>query len=379
MDLISKRDRIDAIDDQMVQLYVERMNIAREIGEEKSKNNLPIENTLREREVITRVTSTAPEDLKIYTKMFFENMFETSKGYQTRFVKGNSPTLDKIQAALEQGLIAFPECANVACQGVPGAYSQIAADKVFKLANISYFKDWGGVFNAIEKNFCQFGVLPIENSNAGSVNGVYDLMHKNNFFISRAVKLRIQHYLLAKKGADVSKIKEIFSHEQAIAQCSEFLASMPNVKVTIVDNTATAAKMVAESNSLEVACISSRDCAGIYGLGILKANVQGNDNNFTRFIIISKNLQPYEGANKISIMVNTPHEAGALNSILNRFSTLGLNLTKLESRPIENTTFEFAFYFDFEAKITRNEVQNLIGDLENSCELFVFLGSYEEI
>ncbi len=379
MNLNEKRGRIDTIDDQMVALYAERMKIAREIGEEKSKNNLPIENTLREREVIDRVTSVVDDDLKVYTKMFFESMFETSKGYQTRFVEGHSPTLTKIQEALKGGIQRFPECANVACQGVPGAYSQIATDKVFKVANISYFKNWDGVFNAIEKNFCQFGVLPIENSTAGSVSAVYDLMRKHNFYVVRAIKLRIQHYVLGRKGTDLSHIKEIYSHEQAIAQCSAFLATMPHIKVTIVDNTATAAKMVAESNSDEVACISSKDCAGIYGLGILASNVQGSDNNFTRFIIISKNLTAYEGANKISIMVNTPHEAGALNGILNRFSTLGLNLTKLESRPIENTSFEFAFYFDFEAKITRNEVQNLIGDLENSCELFVFLGSYEEI
>ncbi len=379
MDISTNRKEIDSIDDQIVELYAKRMQLAKEIGEEKSKTNLPIVNTLREREIINRMTDKVDDDLKVYTKMFFENLFETSKAYQTKFAKQYSPIMDKIEESLKDGEIPFPEFANVACQGVAGAYSQIAADKAFKLANISYFKDWAGVFNAIEKNFCQFGVLPIENSNVGSVSAVYDLMQKNNFTIARAVKLRIQHYLLGKIGTDISEITEIYSHEQAIAQCAEYLAAMPNVKVTVVDNTATAAKMVAESESKTVACISSRDCAGIYGLKILDSNVQGRANNFTRFIIITKKMIAYEGANKISIMVNTPHEAGTLNAILNRFSSLGLNLTKLESRPLENTTFEFAFYLDFEARINRIEVQNLIGELENNCQLFVFLGSYEEI
>ena len=151
------------------------------------------------------------------------------------------------------------------------------------------------------------------------------------------------------------------------------------MKITRCDNTALAAKLVAERKEKGVACISSRECAGIYGLKVLKTEVQDNNDNYTRFIALTKKLEIYEGAKKISILVSLPHETGSLNKLLNRFSTLGLNLTKLESRPIGPSPFEFAFYFDFEGDIRRTEVLNLIAELDNTCDKFVFLGGYEEI
>lgn len=373
------RQNINAIDDEIAALYVKRMAIAKEIGEYKVQNKLCVGDANREREIINRVTKDMPQEIKLYGKQLFESLFNTSKAYQTRFVEVDSKVIAGVKKAIQEGVQEFPTSACVACQGVAGAYSQIATDRMFPIADILYFKDWDAVFKAVERGLCDFGVLPIENSNAGSVNAVYDLMRKHNFYIAKSIKLRIQHYLLAKTGTEIGDIKEVFTHEQAVAQCSEFLKTLEEVKVTVVDNTAKAAELVADSERKDIACICSHDCAGLYGLSIVEPNVQNNDNNYTRFIAIAKELKVYQNASKISIMANLPHEAGSLNKVLNRFASLGLNLTKLESRPMSNTSFEFAFYFDIEAKIEQPEVQNLLAELDNTCDKFVFLGAYEEI
>lgn len=379
MDVKELRQNIDAIDDQIATLYVKRMEIAKQIGEYKVENKLCIGDASRERSIINRVTKTMPDEVKLYGKQLFESLFDTSKAYQTKFVEIDSKAVAEIKKALSEGTKAFPTSACVACQGVAGAYSQIATDRMFPIADILYFKDWNSVFRAVEKGLCEFGVLPVENSNAGSVNAVYDLMRKHNFYIVKSIKLRIQHYLLAKSGTEITGIKEIYTHEQAVAQCSDFIKGLGDVKITVCDNTAKSAEMVASSERSDVACICSHDCAGIYGLSVVEPNVQNNDNNYTRFIAIKKKLTVYENATKISIMANLPHESGSLSKVLNRFASLGLNLTKLESRPMSNTSFEFAFYFDVMAKIDQKEVQNLLAELENTCDKFVFLGAYEEI
>ena len=378
-DIKDLRQSIDALDDEIASLYVKRMAIAREIGEYKVQNKLCVGDANREREIINRVTKDMPQEIKLYGKQLFESLFNTSKAYQTRFVEIDSKAISEVKKAIGEGVQDFPTSACVACQGVAGAYSQIATDRMFPIADILYFKDWDAVFKAVERGLCEFGVLPIENSNAGSVNAVYDLMRKHNFYIAKSIKLRIQHYLLAKAGTEIKDIKEIFTHEQAIAQCSEFIKTLGNVKVTVCDNTAKSAELVADSERTDIACICSHDCAGLYGLSIVEPNVQNNDNNYTRFIAIAKELKVYANASKISIMANLPHEAGSLNKVLNRFASLGLNLTKLESRPMSNTSFEFAFYFDIAAKIEQPEVQNLLAELDNTCDKFVFLGAYEEI
>ena len=373
------RGNIDAIDDQIAKLFVERMSVAKEIGKLKAESNKVGADGVREREIINRVTKDMPEEIKLYGKQMFDELFSLSKAYQTRFVLQNSKLISEVRKVLEEGMEVFPNSATVACQGVAGAYSQIATDRMFPIADILYFKDWDAVFKAVEKGLCDFGVLPIENSNAGSVNAVYDLMRKHNFYIVKSIKLRIQHYLLAKSGTETKDVKEIITHEQAVSQCSEFIKTLGNVKITVCENTAKAAELVADSERTDVACICSHDCAGIYSLSILEPNVQNNENNYTRFIAIQKKLKIYENADKISIMANLPHEAGSLNKVLNRFASLGLNLTKLESRPMTNTSFEFAFYFDVTAKIEQVEVQNLLAELEKSCDKFVFLGSYTEL
>lgn len=379
MNLEDVRKHIDGIDDEIAKLYVKRMGLALDVAKNKTENGLPVENVEREKQIVSRVAATMPDELKLYAKQLFGTLFETSKAYQYGVMDCKSPIKDEIRAAIENGVKPFPIQASVACQGIVGAYSCIAAEKMFEIPSISCFRNWDGVFSAVEKGFCEFGVLPVENSTVGSVIGVYDLMLKHKFYIVRGIKLRVKHYLLARQGVDIGDIKEIVSHDQALSQCAELIKNLGDVKITRCDNTAVAAKIVTESGRDDIACISSKECAGIYGLNVLKAGVNDSNNNYTRFIVISKQLRVYEGANRISITANLAHEAGSLNRLLNRFSALGLNLTKLESRPIPDSPFEFNFYFDFDADVKDTGVQNLIAEIATKAENFSFLGAYEEL
>lgn len=379
MDIENLRKEIDNIDDQIASLYDKRMGIVKEIGQEKAKDNKNVLDTSREKEVINRVTKQVNPEVRVFTKMLYTTIFDTSKAYQSRFAHLASNISEQIQKVLSGKRESFPDYATVACQGVQGAYSQLAAERLFPLSDITYLKNFEGVFNAVQSGLCQFGILPIENSSVGSVNAVYELMKKFNFYIVKSIKLPIRHSLLAHKGVKISEIKEIVSHEQGINQCSELIKKLGNIKVTYCDNTALAAKLVKESDRNDIAAISSRQCAELYGLAILENGIQDNDSNFTRFICISKTLKIFSNANKISMMVNLPHEPGSLNKLLSKFTALGLSLTKIESIPLPNTDFEFMFYFDFEANIEREEVQNLLAELDNRSEKFHFLGSYNEV
>ena len=379
MDLETLRSRIDGIDDQLLKLFKERMDIAAEVARYKKEHNLPVLNTAREREILNRMTELAGEELERYTQVLYSTLFDLSRAHQLQQMGAHAPVADTIEAAKAANLQQFPSKAVVACQGVEGAYSQLACDKLFRSANIIYFRTFDGVFNAVQQGLCQYGILPIENSSAGSVTQVYDLMKQYNFHIARSLRLRIDHCLLAKPGVKLEEITEIVSHEQALSQCSQFIKDHPQIKITVCENTAAAAKVVAESPRRDIAAISSKNCAGLYGLSALAQRVQNSDNNYTRFICISKNFELYPGANKISLMLSTAHSPGALYRLITKFAALQLNLTKLESRPIPGTDFEFMFYFDIDAWVGDPQVVKLLCELQNTLDQFVFLGNYSEV
>ena len=244
-----------------------------------------------------------------------------------------------------------------------------------------YFGSFDSVFSAIENGFCDYGVLPLENSTAGSVKQIYDLMLRHSSFkIVRSTRLKIDHNLVAKKGTRMEDVKEIFSHPQAISQCTSYLEKLgKDVKVTPCENTAAAAAAVAQSERTDVAAICSYSCVELYGLERLAADIQDRGNNYTRFICISKKLEIYPGADKTSLMVVLPHRPGSLYQILARFYALGLNLIKLESRPLPEREFEFMFYFDLETSVYSDEFIRMVDDLSSVCEEFQYLGSYSEV
>lgn len=379
MDLEALRLRVNEIDDEIAKLFVERMQTSAKIAEAKAEKNLPVLDQKRENQVLQRVMDQAGEEFELYIKTLYHTMFEVSRSYQAGLLTKETPLSQEIIANIQEPKLEFPRKAIVACQGVEGSYAERACGKLFSMPNTMFFNSFESVFNAVEMGLCQYGVLPIENSSAGSVKEVYDLMVRHKFYVVKSLKLHINHALVTKKGIKLSDIKEIISHEQALQQCSEFLKSLPNVKVTVFENTATAAKYVAECDRTDIAALSSPECAKLYGLDILKEDVQNNANNYTRFICIAKNMEIYAGANKISLMLSVEHRPGSLHEMIGKVACQGLNLSKLESRPIPGKDFEFRFYFDIEGSVFSPYVLTLLKDMELSAEQLSFLGCYSEM
>ena len=379
LDLNELRQEINDTDREIVELFKKRMAIATSVAEYKKEHGLPVLDAARERALLEKISEMAGEELGGYARTLYHTMMDVSKAYQHARLNPESGVYNEILDSLDTTPNMFPNRARVACQGVEGAYSQIATEKLFELPSIKYYPTFNGVFAAIESGECRYGVLPIENSTAGSVKKVYELMINHKFHIVKSVRLKIDHNLLAKKGAKLSDIKEIISHEQAISQSAAFLRTLSGVKVTVVANTAIAAKTVAESDRCDLAALSSRFCADLYGLDTLASAVQDMGNNYTRFICISKSHEVYPGADKISLMLVTPNKPGALYNVLSCFNALGINMSKLESCPIPERDFESMFYFDFTVSVYSNALKSLLCELEARSEKFRLLGAYSEM
>ncbi len=377
MNLDEARQKIDSIDKELIKLFEERMNAVCDVARYKKENGLPIYNGQREREVVNKVTKEVPEELALYTKILYNTLFSVSRGYQTKMIDGESQTVEKIKKALDSTENILPTSAVIACQGTEGAYSQKACEKLFTNPSLMYFDTFKGVLDAVSMGMCRYGILPLENSVYGTVTEVYDLLSSYEFFIVKVAKIQVNHILAAKKKD--AKVKEICSHRQAIGQCDKYLKSLKGVCVTQYDNTAMAAQMVATQDRDDLACICSKECAQIYGLHVIDDNITDSDNNYTRFICISKNPEIYPGADKISFVITLPHTAGSLYSVMSKFAAAGINLTKIESRPIPGRDFEFEFYFEVEASVYSKELYAVLSEMENSDEKFKFFGCYREV
>jgi chorismate mutase/prephenate dehydratase len=378
MDIDALNQKIDGIDGQLLKLFEQRMELAREVGQCKEESSLPVIDTEHERKILYRLCEQAKPDLSGYVKVLFSSLFEISRSHQKGQSHYDSAVKKLLDGAAAHIPEVFPSRAIVACQGVEGAYSQAACDKLFSPADITYFDSFEGVFQAVDSGLCRFGVVPLENSSAGSVNEVYDLMNRYRFYIVRSIKLPVTHTLLAAPGAKLDDIKEVFSHEQAIRQCSRFLKSWKGVKITECANTAMAAKQAASSGRTDAAVISSRDCAELYGLQALSFNIQNTDNNYTRFICISKKPEIYPGAHKTSLILALKHKPGSLYHVLAKFYAHGINMNKLESHPISGQNFEFLFYFDIDTPLISDELKQVLAELEQETDMFSYLGTYQE-
>lgn len=377
MELNELREEIDLVDDEILTAFLKRMELSEQVAEYKKANGIPLINRTRERQIMSDVMAKAGKDEQ-YAFQLFSMLFELSKARQSALISGDSAVGRQIKAAAANGGAVFPQTGTVACQGIEGANSQVACDRLLPRGNIMYVRSFESVFDAVESGLCRFGVLPIENSSTGSVRAVYDLLREKNFSIVRSARLCIHHELMAKKGTKLSDVKEIYSHEQAIGQCSGFLSTLQGVKIIPCANTATAAQTVAESDGA-CAAISSHPCAALYGLDVLESNIQNNDNNYTRFICIARDPVIYAGANRISLIVDTADTPGALHSILARLAAVGVNMSKLESCPVTGQNFEFIFYIEIEASVLEPGVLPMLEDLERACAAFRFLGSYQEV
>ena len=380
MELQELRSKIDEIDAQLTKLFEARMDVAAEIGAWKRENHMPVLDAARERDKLNAIAAESRADMQTYTQMLYSMIFELSRSHQSDLTRAQSSLRKEVEQAIEGTDRLFPTSPIIACQGTEGAYSQIAGERMFKSPKIMYFKSFDSVFSAIESGFCQYGILPIENSSAGSVKKVYDLMLRHNFYVVRSCRLKIDHNLLAAPGVKKEDIREIFSHQQALDQCAGYLEQFgPDVKITRCENTAMAAEAVAKSERRDIAAIASYDCASLYGLKCLESDIQDRGNNYTRFICISKKLEIYPGANRTTVMMTLPHRPGSLCRALSRFYSLGINITKLESRPLPERDFQFMFYFDLETSVYSGEFGRMIDDLDSISEEFRYLGSYSEV
>lgn len=379
MDIKELREKIDNIDDRIVELFCERMGVSLDIARYKREHSLAVYDPKRERELFARIAQLSEAELADYAVTLYKSVTSLSRTYQHHLLDPEPPIRQEIERRLSTGPKLLPKYARVACQGVEGAYSQIAAVRMFDTPSISYYGDFADIFRAVESGECDYGVLPIENSTAGSVNRVYDLLRASSATIVKSVRIKIDHNLLAKPGVKKEEIREIFSHEQALSQSARYLAAFENIKVTVAPNTAMAAQAVAQSERNDVAALSSYFCAELYGLNVVESSVQDMSNNYTRFICISREPYILPGADRTSIVLKTRHTPGALYEALSRINSHGVNLLKLESRPIPERDFEFMFYFDIEASVYSPELAELLSELEANSEDFRYLGSYSEL
>ena len=379
-DLGEARKKIDRIDEELVKLFLERLSVSREVALAKRENGGSVTDPAREREILSRVSEAAGPDNENAARLFFSTLFSISKARQRSLIKGRSPLVEDILRAVATSTRVFPPRAFVACCGTEGSFAQQAAVRLVKVPTIVYFNSFEKVFEAVEKGLCAYGVLPVENSAAGSVTAVYDLMQTHRFHIARSVRLKVDHVLLAAPGVKLGDIREVASHPHALAQCSAFLKANPQIRAVPAGNTAVAAKDLAASGRKDAAVIASRACAELYGLDVVAEKLQDAAYNYTRFICISKGLEIYPDSNRITLMLSLPHRPGSLAEIISKFAAIDVNLTKLESRPIPGVDFEFRFIFDFEASPEDPSVQSLLSELSQDPEIehFVFLGAYSE-
>ena len=355
------------IDDEIARLFKLRMDLS------ATDPSSPAE----ERDTLSRAADIVGRPLERDMKILFTTMFGMAKARRRAAVGGTSPLVETIRTAAASAR-DFATKAVVACPGTEGSYAQIAASQMFDIPTILFFSGFESVFEAVEKGLCPYGILPIENSAAGSVAQVYDLMVKHRFHIVRSVRVKIDHVLLGRRGAKLEDIREVASHPHALTQCATYLKAHPQMKPVPGANTAVAAKELAAGGSPDRAVIASRACAELYGLDILAEGIADAAYNYTRFICISRQMEITKDASKFSIMLSLPHRPGSLNGIIAKFAAVGVNLTKLESRPIPGMDFEFRFTFEFESTPTNPDVLALISELSQDPEIehFTFLGAY---
>ena len=374
MDLSEIRNEIDSIDKQLVELFRKRMDCSVKVAESKIQTGTPILNSAREEIVLDNVEKLGKEYGK-YARILYSNIMELSRDLQHTIVHSGKELKTVIDTAKKE-FDANSDKWNIACMGMSGSNSHLAAVGFFPNAKISLEKNFDKVFEAVESDKCDFGVLPVENSSAGSVSRVYDLILKYRYYIVGEIDLPIEHCLCSIPQTNLSDIECVLSHEQGLSQCSVFL-SENGFQLKKCGSTSAAAKTVAEEKRINWAAICNKQAADQYGLKVLDKNIQNNDNNCTRFIVISKKPIITENAEKISLCFSLPHKSGSLYNVLCRFASHGMNLTKIESRPIEGASFEYLFYLDFQGNVHSEEVVNLLCALSEELPEFSFLGNYK--
>lgn len=372
-DLNEIRKDIDHIDDELIALFRQRMDCAKEVGVYKQLKGIPVLNQQRENEILDNVQERGGE-YGLYARLLYQNIMELSRALQHNIIGSGQPLRKTILGADDA---LQTEGVRVAYQGIKGANSHEAALRLFPRASLCHYASFDDVFDAVDSGEVNYGILPVENSTAGSVSAVYDLILKHRFYIIGALDMKIDHCLAALRQSELSDIEIVRSHPQALSQCSNYIAKH-GYETVPCGNTAMAARDVAREKRLNLAAICTREAAKEYGLRVLDSHLQDNSYNTTRFIVISRTLCIPPDANKISLCFSLPHVKGSLYSLLCRFNSLGLNLTKIESRPAAGRDFEYLFYLDFTGSVRSESVVDLLCQLSEEMPEFSFLGNYCE-
>ena len=373
-DLNEIRQEINEIDEKLTELFRRRMDCARDVAEYKKANDIPILNAEREREVLDRVQERGGE-YGLPARLLYTDIMELSRALQHTIVGSGSEMRRQLAEAEE---LLPTKGVKVAYQGIKGANGHEAAIRLFPDAEKVSCKSFADVFRTVDEGGASFGVLPVENSTAGSVSAVYDLILKHRFYIVGALGLPIDYCLCGLRQSQLSDIERVWTHPQSISQCENYIASH-GFEAVPYSNTAVAAREVAREKRLNVAAICSYKACEEYGLKILDDHIQDDNSNMTRFVVISKKLYVPADADKISLCFNLPHVSGSLYSVLCRFNSLGLNLTKIESRPIVGSKFEYLFYLDFTGNVRSESAMRLLSQLSAEMTGFSFLGNYREV
>ena len=359
-DLSQCRAEIDAIDRQLVELFEQRMHIARDVASYKHAHHMDILDASREQAVLLSRAELMPdEQLKACTIEFFRELMRLSREEQRRYLD----TLSTTQ------LVGY--------NGVPGAFSESAVVGFFgEDSDRVPFKTFEEIFAAVADGHVKYGVLPVENSSSGSINTVYDLMGRYSCHIVGEQLVRVEQCLLGVPGTKLEDIKTVYSHEQGFAQCPVFLGEHPNWKTTPYFNTAIAAKHVAELGEKQNAAIASRLAAKHYGLEVIAPDIHSFNGNHTRFIVVSSSPEPIGVPDKATITFSLRHERGTLMRALSSFVAMGMNLTHIESRPLHNSNWEYCFYVDLTGNVSENNLRVLMESLAKDCENCRLLGAY---
>lgn len=365
------RKEIDDIDSRILDLFIQRMQAAEKVAMVKKRDGLPITNLKREQEILDAFEERGGE-FGSGARTMLATLIDISCAYQQMLLYGEDGKLRK--RLMTAGSIL--KGSKIACQGTTGAYSHLAARQFFgEDAEPMFFPKFQDVFDAVTEGYTDFGVLPIENTTAGAVDDVYDLLTRHGFYIVGETDVAINHCLLAPKGASMQDIKEVYAHPQALSQCARYI-QRHGFETNEYSNNAVAAKHVSRWNDLTKAAIASSVAGRQFDLDILEEDIQDIDGNQTRFIIISKNMVIREGADKISLTFSLPHQTGSLYRVLSRFAANGMNISKIESRPLKGQNFSYRFYLDFNGNVHDEKVCSLICALSTEMSHFKFLGNY---
>lgn len=375
MDLGKLREQIDEIDEQIVKLYEKRMEICSDVAAYKIETGKKVFDKTREEEKLRKVSSLTHNEFNSYgVKELFEQIMSMSRKLQYRLLaeKGQTGRLPFI------GVDSLDtKKARVVFQGAEGAYSQAAMQEFFgdevESTHVDTFRD---AMSAIDEGSTDFAVLPIENSTAGIVSEIYDLLVEFENYIVGEQIIRIEHCLLGVPGGSVEQVRTVYSHPQSLMQSSRYLSSHGSWKQISMQNNAFAARKVAEEKDFSQAAIASEYAGKVYGLSVLEKPVNNTAANSTRFIIVTNQKIFRKDAKKVSICLEVPHESGSLYHMLSHFIYNHLNMTKIESRPIEERNWEYRFFIDFEGNLADEGVKNALRGLREEARNMKIIGNY---